>query len=106
MPTLFGLMNWSYTTRFFGMDLLDGSYNEASRRAYVSNNQKVALLRENQMAILKPKKEYSLYDVDRRKGDLTPNPTLTPLLDEAIDYYQSASHLYKSGRLQSSVAEP
>lgn len=106
MPTLFGLMNWSYTTRFFGLDVLDPEYAGTKRRAFVSNNQKVALLKQDQMAILKPKKEFSLYDVELREGTLTPNAGLTSLLDEAVNYYQSASFLYKAGRLKSSVAEP
>ncbi len=105
MPTLFGLMNWSYTSRFFGLDLLDPEYRNKAR-AYVSNNQKVGYLRDDQFAILKPKKEFSLYNVDHKSGDLTPNPSLTPLLDEAIDCYQSAAFLYKAGRLKSDVSKP
>ena len=105
MPTLFGLMNWSYTSRFFGLDVLDPEY-AGKARTYVSNYQKIAYLRGDQMAILKPKKEFSLYDVNRKTGDLTPNLTLTPLLDEAIDCYQSAAFLYKAGRLKSDTSQP
>lgn len=106
LPTLFGIMNWSYTTRFFGMDVLDPSYNETNRRAYISNYQKIGYMKDDTFAILKPKKEFSLYNVNRKSGELTPNPTLTPLLDQAIDAYQSAAYLYKAGRLKSSVAAP
>jgi phosphoglycerol transferase MdoB-like AlkP superfamily enzyme len=105
MPTLFGLMNWNYTSRFFGLDVLDPEYT-GKARAYISNYQKVGYLRGENFAILKPKKEFSLYDVNRKTGDLTPNPTLTPLLDEAIDLYQSAAHLYKAGRLRSDISQP
>jgi phosphoglycerol transferase MdoB-like AlkP superfamily enzyme len=105
MPTLFGLMNWSYTTRFFGQDVLDPEYGSHAR-AFISNYQKIALMKEDQLAILKPVKEYSLYDVMRKTGEVTPNAALTPLLETAIDYYQSASHLYEEGRMKADLSKP
>ncbi len=105
MPTLFGLMNWNYTSRFFGLDVLDPEYPRQAR-AYISNYQKVAYLRGEQLVILKPKQEFSLYQVNLKNGELTPDPTLTPLLDEAVDLYQSAGFLYKAGRLKADVTQP
>ena len=106
MPTLFGLMNWSYTTRFFGQDVFDPGYNSSTRRAFVSNYQKVGLLRDETLAILKPKKECGLYQVSLKEGTLTPDPSLSTLREEAINFYQSAAHLFKSGRLKKDVSQP
>lgn len=106
MPTVFGLMKWNYTSRFFGQDVFDPDFTKERRRAFISNSQKVALLTDSQLAILKPKSEFSLYNVNRREGTLSHNDALTPLLEEAVAYYQSAAFLYGSGRLRSGVAAP
>ena len=66
----------------------------------------MAYLRGEQLVILKPKQEFSLYQVNLKNGELTPDPTLTPLLDEAVDLYQSAGFLYKAGRLKADVTQP
>jgi phosphoglycerol transferase MdoB-like AlkP superfamily enzyme len=99
MPTVLGLMNWSYTTRFLGHDLLATGVPPPDR-AFVSNYQKVALLGPRQLAILKPRREFSLYSVDLKSGSLTPAPEHGRWLDDAAAYYQTASWLFKSGGLK------
>jgi len=98
MPTVLGLMNWSYTTRFFGQDLLDPG-TAKPERAFISNYQKLGLLGPKELVILKPRQEYSLYSADLKTGDLAPVPDLGPWLDDAAAYYQAASWLFKSGGL-------
>lgn len=108
MPTVLGLMNWSYTTRFFGQNVLAPGASPLTRRAFISNYQKVALIRDHQIAILKPKKEFSLYDVDFREGKLTATDAASAqsLLEDAIAYYQSAAVAYKTGKLREDVSAP
>jgi phosphoglycerol transferase MdoB-like AlkP superfamily enzyme len=100
MPTVLSLMNWSYDSLFFGRDVLDPSYRKADRRAFVSNYQKVALLREDSLCILKPKREVSLYQCNLKSGALTPDASLHQLSDDATAYYQCASWLFRSGGLR------
>ncbi len=99
MPTVFGLLGWSYDSLFYGHDLL-ASPATAHRRAFISNYQKIALLTPKHLAILKPKRECSLYDVRLKTGALTANPSLTALEDDAIGYYQTAAWLFSSGALK------
>lgn len=99
MPTVLGLMNWNYTTRFFGQDLLvPGAV--PPERAFVSNYQKIALLGPRHLAILKPRREYSLYEPSLETGALTPIRDAGSWLDDAVAYYQSASWLFRSGGLR------
>jgi hypothetical protein len=98
MPTVLGLMDWSYTTRFFGHDLLAAG-SPKPKRAFISNYQKVALLGPKELVILKPRQESYQYVADLKTGGLTPATDLEAWLDDATAYYQSASWLFKSGGL-------
>ena len=107
-PTILGLMNWSYTSRFYGEDVLDIGYSKEKRRAWVSNYQKIALLREDGLAILEPKQEYVLGKVRLRTGDFVPDssPPRQKLLRDTIAYYQSASWLFHNGHLGADASVP
>ncbi len=101
-PTILGLMNWSYTTQFYGEDVLDQGYDKSKRRAWVSNYQKIALLRENALAILKPKGEVTLGKVVLGTGEFEADTSgaLQPVLDDAVAFYQSASWLFRNGGMK------
>ncbi len=104
MPTVFGLMNWSYDTLGYGHDLLAPSATTLKDRAFISNYQKIALLQDNTLAILKPKRETALYSCDIQTGGLTPiDSQNSDILRETIAYYQSASWLFGSGKLKAAL---
>jgi phosphoglycerol transferase MdoB-like AlkP superfamily enzyme len=102
MPTVFGLMHWSYQTLGYGHDLLAPGATSRPGRAFVSNYQKIALLRDDRIAILKPNQLASAYACDPRTGELGPLRTevAAPLVHEAGVFYQSASWLFGSGGLK------
>ncbi len=107
-PTIAGLLNWSYTTRFYGHDVLAPSYDASRERAFVSNYQKIALLTPQALSILKPKGETSLGVVDRKTGAFTPSSeaSLKPLLDDTVSYYQSASWVFRNRHLGRDASQP
>ena len=102
MPTVFGMLNWSYTTNFYGQDVFSPGYDKAERRAYVSNYQKIALITEDTFALLKPKQEITLGYVNLRKGTITPgeDDRLRSQLEDAIALYQSAAWQFRNGKLR------
>lgn len=108
MPTVFGLMNWNHETLGYGHDLLDPSTSTLPARAFVSNYQKIALLREDGIAILKPNRKHSTYACDRATGDFSPlNPASSDkLVHDATVFYQSASWLFRTGRLKKPGGTP
>ena len=108
MPTLFGLLNWSYTTLGFGHDLLAPSAAGRPGRAFVSNYQKLALLQNAGITILKPNRITSSHACDLTTGDFRPlDPaTAATLVGEATAFYQSAAWLFTSGRLKKSPGGP
>jgi phosphoglycerol transferase MdoB-like AlkP superfamily enzyme len=102
MPTVFGLLNWSYTTAFYGQDVLSPGYGKEQHRAFVSNYQKIAVITEDTLALLKPKQEITLGSLKLKKGGVTPadGPELQKRLEDAIAYYQSASWRFRNGKMK------
>jgi len=104
MPTVFGLLNWNYTTLGFGHDYLAPSAVNLPERSFVSNYQKIAMITPDTMTILKPNKKHSSYSCDLTDGTLTPmDPGTTDesaLLHDTTTYYQSASWLFGSGKMK------
>jgi phosphoglycerol transferase MdoB-like AlkP superfamily enzyme len=102
MPTVAGLMNWNYQTLGYGHDLLAPSATALPGRAFVSNYQKISLLRDDSIVILKPNRKFSAYACDRATGGFSPlNPAASSqLVHDATVFYQSASWLFSSGKLK------
>ena len=101
-PTLLGLLNWSYATRFYGWDVRTST---GDRRALVGNYQKLGLYESGLLDVLKPVREYSAYTFDPKTFALTPRSNDPEQRDEAIAYYQTASDLYKSSGYRAVSAE-
>ena len=98
-PTVLGLLGVDYLSRFVGTDALAPSYRP---RAFISNYQKVALLRpDGLLTVLKPVRQAVQYQADLATGALT--PVTTPdaaAVEEAIHYYQGTDELFNHGGLQ------
>jgi phosphoglycerol transferase MdoB-like AlkP superfamily enzyme len=106
MPTVFGLLNWNHETLGYGHDRL--AAKPPPERAFISNYQKIALLRNDGLAILKPKRQSSLYHYDFTTNVLTPMASGTGdrLLHDTTAFYQSASWLFNSGKLKAPQSKP
>ncbi len=92
-PTVLGLLNVSYESRFFGRDMLNG---KPEGRAFLSTYQKVALLRDGRLAVLGPKKYLKTYKWDEAAQSVTEIPEDKSLEEEAVSFYQGANYLYKN----------
>jgi len=97
-PTVLGLLHATYVARFVGSDIFSPTYQP---RAFISNYQKVAVLREDGLlTVLKPVKQVVQYQADLATGALVPLKELRPdAVDEAIFYYQGTDELFNQGGL-------
>lgn len=95
-PTLLGLLNWSYKSRFYGRDVLDPK-NDESPRAFIGTYQKIGLLQGGQLAVLSPVRQAALYRVDPDGETLVKEGEASPLVRDAVAFYQSASDFYQKG---------
>ncbi|TAF21189.1 MAG: LTA synthase family protein, partial [Verrucomicrobia bacterium] len=98
-PTVLGLLGVDYLSRFVGTDALAASYRP---RAFISNYQKVAMLRpDGLLTVLKPLRQAVQYQADLATGALTPVTTTdAAAVEEAIHYYQGTDELFNHGGLQ------
>lgn len=96
-PTLFGLLNWQYHSKFFGKDILAPDFTP---RAFIGNYQRLGYLEDGYLAILNERQGISQYRVARetmQDAVLVPVPENKELSGKAICSYQGASLLYQRG---------
>jgi phosphoglycerol transferase MdoB-like AlkP superfamily enzyme len=100
-PTLLGLLNFSYHSRFFGQDIL--REGRTHQRALLANYQTVGYYEQGRVVELKPGGRSRV--VDAATGRELPEDALgRRLRDEAIAYYQIAADAYKKGELRVAAA--
>jgi hypothetical protein len=109
MPTVFGMLNFNYQSKFFGQDVLKADYKP---RALIATYQNLGLIKDNILTIISPKQE-----VKQLQLSLLPNPKVgsefqlfydqkpiavprQDLENETISYYQSASEMLKNKKYQ------
>lgn len=104
-PTLFGLMNLSYKSKFFGVDVLNNK-KTLNHHAFVSTYSDVGYFKNEKLYLLKPKKEVKVFNVKFKNfgwngssEELTKDYEAEEL-EEVISYYESASYLFKNGKLK------
>jgi len=96
-PTLFGMLNWSYESNFYGIDL--SKINQKDQRAFLGNYRKVGLLKEDKLLVLSDQKKANYYNWNSTDNTLTALPIDEEFLNESIAYYQTAAYLYDHGGL-------
>lgn len=94
-PTLLGLLNYSYTSRFMGYDIMKLPADQ--ERIFISTYQNIAYAKGDKLVVLKPKKQVSFYQINYQTGEYIKQPPDNELIKEAITWYQGASTLYKEG---------
>jgi phosphoglycerol transferase MdoB-like AlkP superfamily enzyme len=93
-PTLLGLLDFDYYSKFLGRDLLHSP--PESDRAFVANYQTLGYLKGGQMVVLQPKRTTHFRSLQGEA--LAAGETGDPqLVREAIAFYQVASHVFRNG---------
>ena len=89
-PTIMGLLNMDYTSKFFGKDILW----ENPDRALLGTYQKIGLLQNKQLTIQMPTRRTESYKVNGLEQ--TSVSLKHEELIDAISYYQTASYLFQN----------
>ncbi|MFC4765669.1 LTA synthase family protein [Dyella koreensis] len=98
VPTLLGLLNFSYRSRFFGYDLFQ--LEPGRERAFPATYEKLGYLHGDILTVLEPQRRLEQMKPDFDTGDGTPvHPVQQSLVDQATAYYQVAAHMYKNQQL-------
>jgi phosphoglycerol transferase MdoB-like AlkP superfamily enzyme len=93
-PTMLGMLNFSYTSKFFGSDIFKVAPGE--ERAFISTYQSLGYLKKGKLVVLSPQQKVTAYELSE---------TFEPvkivkdekLEREAVAWYQSASYSFKQG---------
>ena len=93
-PTVLGLLDFDYYSKFFGRDVLASP--PQSDRAFVANYQALGYLRGDRLALLYPKRKAEVLRMDARRNPLEPVNDLATLR-EAIAFYSAASFVFRNG---------
>jgi len=97
-PTLFGYLNWTYKSNFFGKDIRKMQPSE--ERALIANHRKLGLLKGDKLLVLNNHKSHTFYTWNPKNNKLTIKKTDSTFLKETISYYQTAFDLFKNEGLK------
>ncbi len=93
-PTLLGMLNFSYKSKFFGYDIF--RLEPGRERAFISTYQSLGYIHNGKLLILEPNRKVEQFTPNFNTGESKPEKVDQELLKEAIAYYQGASYLYKN----------
>lgn len=95
LPTIFGLMDWSYDSRFYGKDIL--RMNPDEQRAFISTYQRLGYFSPGKLAVLEPVRRQRLFTFTTTEDTPIAAPAEAGFMSEAISQYQTASYLFAHG---------
>jgi phosphoglycerol transferase MdoB-like AlkP superfamily enzyme len=93
-PTVLGLLNFSYKSKFFGEDILKMMPDQ--ERAFIGTYQKLGYIKGNRLVVLDVKKSVSQYRFTRTSNETEAIQRDDELINEAIAYYQCEDYLYEN----------
>lgn len=109
MPTVFGLLNFSYQSKFLGQDVFS---KEFQPKAYVATYQDLGFVKDNYLTVISPLRKIKQYALVQQKNNLATefniyfdeNPLKEkeqnkPMVDATISAYQSTSFWLKKNQL-------
>jgi phosphoglycerol transferase MdoB-like AlkP superfamily enzyme len=109
MPTVFGLLNFNYQSKFFGQDVLKADYKP---RALIATYQDLGMIKDNILTIISPKQQVKQFQLtvlpkEGIEDDFQLYYDQKPLakeredlVNETISFYQTASDMLKKKKYQ------
>lgn len=99
MPTLFGYLNWNYTSEFYGKDI--NQMKPGEERAFIGNYRTLGVLKDNIFTQIDDRKRVKEFTVSDNEQVLSELKNLNnELVTATIAYYQTASERFKNGKMK------
>lgn len=92
-PTILGLLNISYRSKFFGQDIFN--IPQGKEKAFISTYQGLGFIQNKNLIIQSPVKKVKQYLPNFGNGKANEVPLTDSLAKKAIAYYQAAAWLIK-----------
>lgn len=109
MPTVLGILNFNYTSKFFGQNVLQKNYKP---RAFIATYQDLGYIKDDVLTIISPQKKVKQFDLIQQKNETLgmsysifyeekPKTKIAvKLKKETIAVYQTASFILKNKKYQ------
>ncbi|WP_396159409.1 LTA synthase family protein [Flavobacterium sp.] len=109
MPTVLGILNFNYTSKFFGQNVLQKNYKP---RAFIATYQDLGYIKDDVLTIISPQKKVKQFDLSQQKNETLgtaysifyeekPKTKIAvKLKKETIAVYQTASFILKNKKYQ------
>ena len=97
-PTLLGLLNFSYTSKFFGYDIY--KLEPGRERIFISTYQSLGYIHNNKMVQLDPQQKVNTYNLNFSDASRVKIENDRAEIDDAIAWYQCASYAFKNGLMK------
>jgi phosphoglycerol transferase MdoB-like AlkP superfamily enzyme len=109
MPTVLGILNFNYTSKFFGQNVLQKNYKP---RAFIATYQDLGYIKDDVLTIISPQKKVKQFDLSQQKNETLgtaysifyeekPKTKIdVKLKKETIAVYQTASFILKNKKYQ------
>jgi len=109
MPTVLGILNFNYTSKFFGQNVLQKNYKP---RAFIATYQDLGYIKDDVLTIISPQKKVKQFDLIQQKNETLgtaysifyeekPKTNIAvKLKKETIAVYQTASYILKNKKYQ------
>lgn len=91
-PTLLGMLNFSYASKFFGYDMF--KLEPGRERAFISTYQNLGYLKDGKLTILSPQQKAETF-VLSDKMEPVGKVNDSSMVQEAVAWYQAASYSFK-----------
>ena len=91
MPTLLGMLHFSYESQFYGQDIYKPQYKE---RAFIATYQNLGYLEDDRLIVLSPNRKIEQFQVERKDNtyDMQPQKQLDmELVEQAVAQYQMSN---------------
>lgn len=100
-PTLFGLLNFSYTSKFWGNDI--NALPLGEERAFISTYQLLGYLKRDSLVVLAPNKSPEVFVIGRDHNPVSKvrrKAASLTLTEEAIAWYEASSYSFTHGLMK------
>lgn len=97
-PTLVGLLNFSYSSKFYGYDIR--KLKTGRERAFISTYQALGFIEHDTLVVLKPRTTPEVLSIGKDRKSVVKiltMPERIKVVKDAISWYQSASYSFKHG---------
>jgi len=93
-PTILGLLNFSYQSRFIGKDIM--KIDVSQQRAFISTYQKLGFIKDDQLVVIGPQKYLQEYTFSRQDGKVHATKPQERYVDDMLAYFQGTNYIYKN----------